>query len=82
MELTHRVVRFVLVPGLAVDDNLIELDLCPLVITRKISGSSRSGDGTRMRLALFSLMHTCGKYLNSFHQCLALPEQFTSKALL
>lgn len=73
--------QFVLVPGLAADNNLIERDLRPLVIARKISGGSRSEEGTRTRLALFSLMQTwAARNLNPFQQCLAALQRPTANA--
>ena len=38
--------QFVLVPGLPADNNLAERSIRPLVIMRKISGGSRSAEGT------------------------------------
>ena len=73
--------QFVRVPGLAADNNLIERHLHPLVIARKISGGSRSEEGTRTRLALFSLMQTwAARGLNPFHPCLALLQRPTANA--
>ena len=73
--------QFVRVPGLAADNNLIERRLRPLVIARKISGGTRSEEGTRTRLALFSLMQTwTARGLNPFHQCLALLQRPTANA--
>ena len=73
--------QFVLVPGLAADNNLIERNLRPLVVMRKISGGSRSPAGTKTRLDLVSLMHTWAAHnLDPFHQCLARLQQPTANA--
>ena len=52
--------QFVLVPGLPADNNLAERSIRPLVIIRKISGGSRSVEGTktRFKFPLASLLHT------------------------
>jgi transposase len=64
--------QFLLVPGLPADNNLVERSLRPLVIMRKISGGSRSTEGTITRLTLASLLHTwAARGLNPYHQCLA-----------
>jgi transposase len=47
--------QFVLVPGLAADNNLAERSIRPLVIMRKISGGSRSPEGSQTRLTLAKL---------------------------
>jgi transposase len=65
--------RFVLVPGMAADNNLAERSLRPLVIMRKISGGSRSPKGTKTRLALFSLFSTwAARGQEPFQYCLSL----------
>jgi transposase len=46
---------FVAVPGVPADNNLAERSVRPLVIARKISGGSRSPNGSQTRMALFSL---------------------------
>ena len=59
--------QFVLVPGLPADNNLAERSIRPLVIMRKISGGSRSAEGTATRLTLASLLHTwAARNLNPF----------------
>ncbi len=64
--------QFVLVPGLPADNNLAERSIRPLVIIRKISGGSRSEEGTQTRLTLASLLHTwAARNLNPFVECLA-----------
>ena len=64
--------QFVLVPGLPADNNLAERSIRPLVIMRKISGGSRSTEGTKTRLTLASLFHTwAARHLNPFVECLA-----------
>jgi len=50
--------QFVLVPNLPADNNLAERSLRPLVVIRKISGGSRSDEGTKTRLTLASLFGT------------------------
>ena len=63
--------QFVRVPGLPADNNLAERSLRPLVVIRKVSGGSRSTDGTKTRLALASLFATwAARGLNPFLQCL------------
>jgi transposase len=64
--------QFVLVPGLPADNNLAERSIRPLVIMRKISGGTRSAEGTKTRLALASLLQTwSARNLNPFSECLA-----------
>jgi hypothetical protein len=64
---------FVRVDGAAADNNLAERCLRPVVIARKISGGSRSPEGTTTRLTLASLCATwLARGLNPFHACLAL----------
>jgi transposase len=64
--------QFVLVPGLPADNNLAERSIRPLVIMRKISGGTRSEEGTKTRLTLASLFHTwAARNLNPFSACLA-----------
>ncbi len=63
---------FVLVPGLPADNNLAERSMRPLVIMRKISGGSRSDEGSKTRLTLASLLGTWqARHLNPFVECLA-----------
>ena len=50
--------QFVLTPGVPPDNNLAERSLRPLVIMRKIRGGSRSPQGSKTRIALFSLLST------------------------
>ncbi|HEX6738051.1 MAG TPA: IS66 family transposase [Vicinamibacteria bacterium] len=50
--------EFVLDPAIPADNNLAERSLRPLVIARKISGGTRSGEGSRTRLGLASLFAT------------------------
>lgn len=78
--LCHRLLRhqgelfqFVRVPGLNADNNAAERMLRPVVITRKISGGSRTPDGTATRLALSTLFGTwTARGLNTFQACLSL----------
>jgi transposase len=63
---------FVRVPGVPAHNNLAERSVRPLVIARKISGGTRSPQGSQTRMNLASLFGTwCAQYLNPFHQCLA-----------
>jgi hypothetical protein len=50
--------EFVLDPALPSDNNRAERSLRPLVIARKISGGSRSAEGSTVRMALASLFGT------------------------
>lgn len=64
---------FVRQPGVPADNNLAERSLRPLVIARKISGGTRSAQGSQTRMRLTSLFQTwqaCG--LNPLHECLHL----------
>jgi hypothetical protein len=64
---------FVLVAGLAADNNLAERSLRPLVVARKISGGSRSPQGSQTRMTLASVFATLkARGLNPFAACLAL----------
>ena len=63
--------QFVLQPGVPADNNLAERSLRPLVIMRKISGGTRSGEGSKTRLTLASLLGTWqARGLNPFIECL------------
>ena len=65
--------QFVLVEGLASDNNLAERSIRPLVVVRKISGGSRSDSGSKTRMALASLFGTwTARGLNPFLECLNL----------
>jgi len=65
--------QFVLVAGLAADNNLAERSLRPLVVVRKISGGSRSPQGSQTRMTLASIFATLkARGLNPFHECFAL----------
>jgi transposase len=50
--------EFVLDPALPADNNLAERSLRPLVVARKVSGGTRSPEGSRVRMALASLFGT------------------------
>lgn len=68
--------QFVLVEGLSADNNLAERSIRPLVVIRKISGGSRSPEGTKTRMALASLFETWqARGLNPFDECLRLLSQ-------
>jgi transposase len=63
--------QFVLVEGLSADNNLAERSIRPLVVMRKISGGSRSEEGTKTRMGLASLFETWqARKLNPFVECL------------
>jgi|SRR5450755_507810 transposase len=63
---------FVRVPGVPAHNNLAERSVRPLVIARKISGGTRSPQGSETRMGLASLFGTwIAQHLNPFHQCLA-----------
>lgn len=65
--------QFVLIAGLSADNNLAERSIRPLVVIRKISGGSRSAEGTKTRMALASLFETWqARGLNPFEACLKL----------
>jgi hypothetical protein len=68
--------QFVLVAGLSADNNLAERSIRPLVVIRKISGGSRSAEGTKTRMALASLFETWqARGHNPFNECLKLLSQ-------
>jgi len=63
----------VLVPGLAADNNLAERRIRPLVVARKISGGTRSPEGSAVRMGLASLLATFqARGLNPFTALVAL----------
>jgi hypothetical protein len=62
--------QFVLIAGLSADNNLAERSIRPLVVIRKISGGSRSAEGTKTRMALASLFETWqARGLNPLDAC-------------
>ena len=62
--------QFVLIEGLSADNNLAERSIRPLVVCRKISGGSRSDEGTKTRMGLASLFETWqARKLNPFDAC-------------
>jgi transposase len=62
---------FVAVPGVPADNNLAERSVRPLVIARKISGGTRSPEGSETRMGLFRLFGTwAAQGLNPYLQCL------------
>jgi transposase len=70
--------QFVVVAGLAGHNNLAERGLRPLVVVRKISGGSRSEEGTKTRMVLASLFGTWrARGLNAFVECVKLLSQPT-----
>ena len=71
--------QFVLVEGLSADNNLAERSIRPLVVIRKISGGSRSDEGTKTRMGLASLFETWqARKLNPFDECFKLLSQRAS----
>jgi hypothetical protein len=71
--------QFVLIAGLSADNNLAERSIRPLVVIRKISGGSRSTEGTKTRLALASLFETWNaRGLNPLEECHRLLSQPTA----
>jgi transposase len=74
--------QFVLIEGLSADNNLAERAIRPLVVIRKVSGGSRSGAGTKTRMALASLFHTWqARGENPFLSCLSLLSQPTASSV-
>jgi transposase len=70
---------FIAFPGVPAHNNLAERSVRPLVIARKISGGSRSPDGSATRMGLASLFGTwMAQGLHPFHQCVALLTQINS----
>jgi transposase len=68
--------QFLLVDGLSADNHLAERSLRPLVVMRKISGGTRSPQGSQTRLALASLFGTWQvRGQNPFEECLKLLAQ-------
>jgi hypothetical protein len=65
--------QFITRDGVSADNNLAERTLRPLVVIRKISGGTRSDQGTKTRLGLASLFATWhGRGLNPFTECIQL----------
>jgi transposase len=65
--------QYVLVAGVPADNNLAERSIRPLVVIRKISGGSRSREGTQTRMALASLLGTWqARGWNPFTECFKL----------
>jgi hypothetical protein len=65
--------QFVVRDGVSADNNLAERTIRPLVVIRKISGGTRSAQGTTTRLGLASLFGTWHvRGLNPFVECLKL----------
>jgi len=64
--------EFLRTPGVSPTNNLAERTVRPQVITRKISGGSRSPAGSALRCALATLFQTwAARGLNPFTACLA-----------
>jgi hypothetical protein len=65
--------QFVLVDGLSADNNLAERSVRPLVVARKISGGTRSDEGSKTRMALASIVETArARHINPFLDLLRL----------
>jgi transposase len=65
--------QFVLVEGLSANNNLAERSIRPMVVIRKISGGTRSVQGSKTRMALGSLFETWhARGLNPFVECVNL----------
>jgi transposase len=68
--------QFVIRDGVSADNNLAERAVRPLVVTRKISGGSRSPRGSATRMALASLFGTWQvRGLNPLDECVRLLSQ-------
>jgi transposase len=65
--------QFVLRDGVRADNNLAERTIRPLVVIRKISGGTRTDEGTKTRLGLATLFGTWHvRGLNGFAECMRL----------
>jgi len=68
--------QFVKTPGVSADNNLAERSIRPVVVLRKISGGTRSADGSQTRMALASFFGTWeAQGRNTLDACLALLRQ-------
>ncbi|MFN8568140.1 MAG: transposase [Kouleothrix sp.] len=68
-----------LIAGLSASNNLAERSIRPLVVCRKISGGSRSKEGTKTRMGLASLFETWqARKLNPFDECLKRLKEWAS----
>ena len=71
-----------LVDGLSASNNLAERSIRPLVVCRKISGGTRSEQGSKTRMGLASLFETWqARKLNPFDACLKRLKQLASSPL-
>jgi hypothetical protein len=74
--------QFVLIDGLSASNNLAERSIRPLVVIRKISGGSRSQEGSKTRMGLASLFETWqARKLNPFDECLKLLKRLAPSPL-
>jgi hypothetical protein len=72
---------FVRIAGVPADNNLAERRLRPLVVSRKISGGSRSAGGTETHMKLASLVQTwLARGQNPFVELLALLQKSAAPA--
>jgi len=63
---------FIRVPGVAATNNLAERSIRPFVITRTISGGTRSAAGSQIRCDLATVFHTwAARGLNPFTACVS-----------
>lgn len=72
---THLAALFVFVadPAVPPTNNAAERSLRPLVTARKISGGTRSADGSATKMTLATLFGTwLARGLNPFHECFRL----------
>jgi hypothetical protein len=68
--------QFVLRDGVSADNNLAERAVRPLVVTRKISGGTRSPQGSATRMTLASLFGTWQvRGINPLDECIRLLSQ-------
>jgi transposase len=64
--------QYVVVDGLSGHNNLAEQQIRPVVVRRKLSGGSRSQEGTKTTFKLLSVFQTWhSRSLNPFQQCLS-----------
>jgi hypothetical protein len=74
--------QFVVRDGVSANNNLAERTIRPLVVIRKISGGTRSDDGTKTRLGLASLFGTWDvRGLNPFVECFRLLRIYPKTAI-
>ena len=68
--------QFVVVEGLRAENNISERSIRGVVVVRKISGGTRSKEGSKTRMGLTSLFETWRvRGQNPFEECLTLLQQ-------